>query len=99
MMQNPKKFQKPDDQGEEEPIFAFDVPFGGLIVFDDADPDVVENSIIDNYENDELIPCSRISDPDDPYFKQLQATRPPQFIDKNIRCIILPIRYTKVFRA
>lgn len=99
MMNNPNKFQKPNDRREEEPFFSFEVPYGGLIVFEGGDPDAVERDIIQNYGNDTLIPLSRVSDPNDPYFAELQATRPPQYRNKNIQCIILPIRYTKVFTA
>lgn len=99
MINNPEKFQKSNDQQEEESFFQFDIPYGGLIVFDDADPDVVIADILDKYAEDPIIPMLRITDPNDPYIQELQATRPPKFQDKNIKCVILPIRYKKVFRA
>jgi hypothetical protein len=84
---------------EDKPFFEFEVPYGGMVVFDNASVHEIEQSLIDNFDNDDIIPVGRISNSEDPYIKELMEGMPAEMAHRRITSIIIPIRYKKVFKT
>jgi len=86
---------------DEEPFFFFtDSDNKHLIAFEDDIITDAEQYFIDTFEEEGLIPVARYyRNDEDSYFAEIEKTAPEQFKGKKIKCLIIPIRYTKVFKT
>lgn len=85
-----------DEWSNEEPFFSFELPMYHVIMFKGVDiPTIIRGML-----SDLIIPYKTIRNKRHPMFQQVQEQVDIQAGEhREIECLILPIRYTKVFEA